>query len=96
MLRLAWPFVLGVAVATGTEPRPEPAMFLLAASSVLLLLMMLLPTDPARLWRRGAMLTFWLMAYGAAWQAYRSPRNDALHASNVLSGEATGAVWVSR
>lgn len=87
MLRLAWPFVLGVAVATGTEPRPEPAMFLLAASSVLLLLMMLLPTDPARLWRRGAMLTFWLMAYGAAWQAYRSPRNDALHASNVLSGD---------
>jgi len=60
---------------------------MLAGATVLMLTALLLPAGPAALWRRGALLAIWFVAYGAAWQAFRSPRNDSLDASNRILGE---------
>lgn len=91
MVRMAGPFVLGVAVAAGTEPGVAAMLVLLACASLALIGALLLPVDLRTRWRRGAALALWFMAFGAAWQAVRAPRHDAAHALNAALG---GGHWL--
>lgn len=95
MVRMAGPFVLGVAVAAGTEPGTSAVLSLLACASLALIGALLLPVDLRTRWRRGAALALWFMAFGAAWQAVRAPQHDAAHALNAALGEGHWLLEVS-
>ncbi len=95
MVRLASPFVLGVALATGAQPALAPVLLILLAASIMLVAMLLLPVDQATRWRRGAAVAAWSMAFGASWQTVHAPRSDAAHAMNARLGEGHWLVEVS-
>lgn len=56
--------------------------------------MLLFPTDSHARWQRGMVQAAWFVAFGASWQALRSPRNDSFHASRVGSAEGYWLVEV--
>ncbi|MBK9177659.1 MAG: ComEC/Rec2 family competence protein [Flavobacteriales bacterium] len=94
MVRMATPFILGVAFATGAHPAIWPTVSMLALVSLAVLVMLLLPTGSQARWQRGAVQAAWFVAFGAAWQTMRSPRHDALHASRAESEEGYWLVEV--
>lgn len=94
MVRMATPFIVGVAFATGAHPAVLPTVSILVSVSLSVLVMLLLPTGSKERWQRGAVQAAWFVAFGAAWQTLRSPRHDALHASRTGSEEGYWLVEV--
>ena len=78
MVRMAAPWIAGIALAHVADPLPERAVLPVLAITVPALFLVLSPHLVLQRWKRGAVLALWLCAAGFAWQALRDPAHDPL------------------
>jgi len=78
MVRLAVPWIAGIALAHAADPQPERAVLPVLGITLPALFIVLSPHLQLQRWKRGVVLAAWLCAAGFAWQALRDPKHDPL------------------
>lgn len=81
MMRLALPFVTGVACALWWSIELRPLAWSFALVTMAALWVLLRETKRPRRWMRGVVTLVWCFAFGLFWQTVREPQRHPLHAA---------------
>jgi len=94
MLRLACPFMLGVALGGWMAPPLLPLGIIVLFLSIAVAVLLLRKAHRERYWRQGFMLMLWFLCFGMLWQVLRDPRSSPQHVERISDQEGPWLVRV--
>lgn len=93
MLRLATPFMLGVALGGWFAPPMLPLGILLLLLSIAVGVLLLRRIYREHQWKQGLVLMLWFLCFGMLWQVLRDPHTSADHVERISDQEGP---WLMR
>ncbi|MCW5897804.1 MAG: ComEC/Rec2 family competence protein [Flavobacteriales bacterium] len=94
MVRIGLPFIMGVLMAWWRLPSLGMVSAVFACATPAATLVLLFPGERLSRWQRGAVVSFWFLAFGLFWQVARSPGADPLHVERHGDREGPWALQV--
>lgn len=94
-VRIAVPFMVGIALAGWAEAPWPPALFLFLCITPAAAALLFLPILPVERWKRGLALSLWFLCTGILWQAYHDPATDPVHGARIADRDGIWSVRIT-